>query len=433
MNHGRGEDSQGSLSRLEPPWEIETRPTNRDALWDLLERAKPPVMFWSAPQGSTFIGAGAVAGTQPFAQEGHSDQLHQSRAIFNKLDYNGPEMARPRLFGGMSFDQETPRGEHWAAFPGNYFFLPDSQIVIEDEEVWHTSIGDRPDTPPRSAPEYQQLPTKVATAHEPARSNWYEQVDRACEEINSGSYSKVVLAQGLDLTLSDPVTLPTLLQTLQEENPRCYITAFKPTESAVFVAATPERLVRRDESIVRTDALAGSSGRGETNSTDKRLSSALEASPKNQHEHALVVDAITHELECFGGNITVGNQRVFRLETVQHLHTPIEVEYDRAPHVLELVEALHPTPAVGGMPRNEAINAIKRIESIERGWYAAPIGWLDAQGNGSFVIGIRSGVFQENTARLFAGAGIVADSDSAEEWDELQLKYEPLLSCFTRK
>lgn len=433
MKHGRGDDTHRALSQLDPPLDIRATPTNRDALWGLLERAEPPVMFWSSPDEVSLIGAGEVVSIDSHGESAIEDQQQQAESIFEELDYAGPPTARPRLLGGMSFDQLPPTGSHWSEFPASYFFLPKSQITTDGDDTWYTAIGPAQELTSNSRKKVGHLPTVLDSCHEPNRTEWNEQVIRSRTEIRNDAYSKVVLAQALDLQLSDTVSLPPLVKTLQRENPNCFISAFKPTKSAVFVAATPERLVTRENTKLRTDALAGSSKRGDTDGTDKRLSNQLEASQKNRHEHALVVEAITDELDRFGGAITIGDRRVFRLQTVQHLHTPIEVQYDQAPHILEVVKALHPTPAVGGLPRDAANEAIQRIESIDRGWYAAPIGWHDANGNGSFAIGIRSGIFREKSARLFAGAGIVANSDPAEEWNELQLKYEPLLSCFTQK
>jgi len=144
-------------------------------------------------------------------------------------------------------------------------------------------------------------------------------------------------------------------------------------------------------------------------------------------EHEVVADAIREQLEPFASSVGTGDQSVRRLATVQHLRTPISAELAGDEHVLSLVEALHLTPAVGGLPPDAALETIRRTETFDRGWYAAPVGWFDASGNGTFAVAIRSALARGDAATVFAGAGIVADSDPDREWDEVQLKYRPML------
>jgi menaquinone-specific isochorismate synthase len=200
----------------------------------------------------------------------------------------------------------------------------------------------------------------------------------------------------------------------------------QPDDVGAFFGAPPERLVRLDARTARTEALAGSVGRGETPSEDDALASSLLESEKLQHEQGLVLDAIRERLATFG-DVDRGEQGVKRLATIQHLHTPMTTHLDRDEHVLTLVDALHPTPAVGGMPPADAAGAIREMEPFERGWYASPVGWFDADGDGEFAVGIRSGVAATDRVTLFAGNGIVADSDPDAEWDEVQLKFRPIL------
>ncbi|OYR89092.1 isochorismate synthase, partial [Halorubrum sp. E3] len=174
-------------------------------------------------------------------------------------------------------------------------------------------------------------------------------------------------------------------------------------------------------------ARAGTTGRGETPAEDEWLAQELLDDEKNVHEHELVADTVREQLEPFAASISAGERRVRRLATVQHLHTPITAELDADRHVLDLVEALHPTPAVGGLPPDRALATIRETEPFDRGWYAAPVGWIDAAGNGAFAVAIRSAVTTARRTTLFAGVGIVADSDPDREWDEVQLKYRPIL------
>jgi menaquinone-specific isochorismate synthase len=141
----------------------------------------------------------------------------------------------------------------------------------------------------------------------------------------------------------------------------------------------------------------------------------------------VVLEAVRDQLEPYASSVETGERRVRQLATVQHLETPVRAQLDRERHVLDLVETLHPTPAVGGMPQAAALETIRETEAFDRGWYAAPVGWIDAAGDGHFAVAIRSAVARDRSVTLFAGAGIVADSDPDREWGELRLKYRPIL------
>jgi menaquinone-specific isochorismate synthase len=202
--------------------------------------------------------------------------------------------------------------------------------------------------------------------------------------------------------------------------------------AATAFGATPERLVSRRGHTIETEALAGSIGRGDTPSDDEALAEELAASSKDRLEHSLVVEALRDQLENLASSVTIGPRSVRRLASVQHLQTTIRASLSRDRHILSLVEALHPTPAVGGLPPATAREMIRRAESFSRGWYAAPVGWFDARGNGEFAVAIRSAVAANTRATLFAGAGVVADSAPENEWEELQLKYRPVLDALTK-
>jgi menaquinone-specific isochorismate synthase len=266
-----------------------------------------------------------------------------------------------------------------------------------------------------------------------AVEDWRAGVEAAIDRIRAGDLRKVVLAQALDVDLGAPLSLPDTLVRLDEKYPDCHRFLVEPaggTQS--FFGATPERLVSVRGRTVETGALAGTTGRGETPAEDEWLARELMESEKNVHEHDLVAETIGHQLDPFAASVATGERRVRRLATVQHLWTPITAELDRDYHVLDLVEALHPTPAVGGLPPDEALSTIRETEPFDRGWYAAPVGWIDAAGYGTFAVALRSAVAAERRVTLFAGVGIVADSDPDREWDEVQLKYRPILDELER-
>lgn len=353
-----------------------------------------------------------------------------------------PNVARPRLFGGFAFhDDDAPAGP-WDGFDDAQFILPEVQLTGDGTDWWLTVTATGPDgaadadaklnawrdrLETETDPEATGPPGVADRTRTPSRSGWRDQVEAALRSVSDGALEKVVLAQAMTLTLSKNLSIPDALERLGRTYPDCHRFAFSPSQGATFFGATPERLVSLTGRTVSTEALAGSTGRGDTPTEDEWLATDLLESQKDRHEHELVVEAIRDQLEPFASSLRTGDRTTRRLATVQHLRTPITAELADDEHVLSLVEALHPTPAVGGLPPDVALETIRDTETFDRGWYAAPVGWFDAAGNGTFAVAIRSALARERTATLFAGAGIVADSDPDREWDEVQLKYRPML------
>ena len=176
-------------------------------------------------------------------------------------------------------------------------------------------------------------------------------------------------------------------------------------------------------------ALAGSVQRGATAAEDAELTAALLASPKDRHEHRLVVDALRRRLQPLTSQLTIANEpTVLTLSNIHHLYTPVKARLRRQNGVLPLVNALHPTPAMGGTPRELALAFIQAHEPTLRGWYAAPVGWIDCSLDGAFAVAIRSAIVQKERAWAYAGAGIVPDSVAQKEWDETGWKFQPIIS-----
>ena len=351
-----------------------------------------------------------------------------------------PNVARPRLFGGFAFHDDATGS--WTGFGDARFILPEVQVTGDGEGWWLTVTAEGPQAAADAEAKLATWRDRVEAGTEteaagppgvadrtrtPSREGWREQVQAALRSVASGDLEKVVLAQAMTLALSGDLSVPDTLERLGHTYPDCYRFAFSPTDGGTFFGATPERLVSLTGRTVSTEALAGSTGRGDTPAEDEWLATDLLESEKDGHEHDLVADAIRGQLEPFASSVSTGERSIRRLATVQHLRTPITAELAADEHVLTLVEALHPTPAVGGLPPDVALETIRETETFDRGWYAAPIGWFDAAGNGTFAVALRSALARERTATVFAGAGIVADSDPDREWDEVQLKYRPML------
>ncbi|MFB6092919.1 MAG: isochorismate synthase MenF [Haloquadratum sp.] len=419
-----------------------------------LRTADRPRTVWSAPGEATIVGSGAAATLTADGSDRFETVRETAESLFSAGDVHaGTEAARPRLFGGFAFHTDGVSAAPWGGFPAAQFVLPRVQVTWTDGGAWLTVNAIGPDAtaetvearldaetdrlgsiregPPAGAPGVRDRRRTTA------REDWRAGVEAAIDRIRAGDLRKVVLAQALEADLASPLPLPTVLSRLGDRYPECYRFLVEPaaeTEgpAASFFGATPERLVSVRGRTVETGALAGTTGRGETPAEDEWLAQELAQDDKNAHEHELVAETIQDQLSPYAASVSAGPRRVKRLATVQHLWTPITATLDRDEHVLSLVDALHPTPAVGGLPPERALETIRETEPFDRGWYAAPVGWIDAAGYGTFAVALRSAVARGNAATLFAGVGIVADSDPDREWDEVQLKYRPILDELER-
>lgn len=330
----------------------------------------------------------------------------------------------PIAFGGFSFDPLGARTPPWKAFPDAELVLPERLFALHGGSAWltHNAV----DTPTTHTAWYED-----GTSDEKSLSveAWRTLVTTVAEGIRSRELGvdKVVLARSHKVRVQRP--LDDVIRQLAASYPGCTVFAVAHRD-ACFVGATPERLIALRNGIAATAALAGSASRGATPAEDDLLAARLLQDPKERSEHALVVDALSEAMaETCTRTMAEAEPRVYRLPNVQHLLTPIRGQVAAGRGALDLVQRLHPTPAVGGYPRARALELIRHHERLDRGWYAGPIGWMDASGDGEFVVGLRSALVQGSTATLFAGCGIVADSDPIAETTEWGWKLRPMLSA----
>lgn len=261
-------------------------------------------------------------------------------------------------------------------------------------------------------------------------NDFQKTVEKALRSIHQNRLQKLVLSHAVDVISRRPFDWLFSLHHLRQLYPDCYIFSVNQGGSKTFIGASPERLVSVRNQRLTTDALAGSAPRGRTADEDARLGYTLLNTPKERHEHQVVVDFLRDRLLCLGLSPQMpAAPDLLRLSNIQHLHTPIHAHLPARLHPLELVDALHPTPAVAGLPRDIACEEIRRSEGFGRSLYAAPLGWVDAAGNAEFIVGIRSALLEGDRARLYAGAGIVAGSNPARELAEVKLKLQALLKA----
>jgi menaquinone-specific isochorismate synthase len=356
--------------------------------------------------------------------------------------------ARPRFVGGAAFAPGAADRAPWLGFGDAWFVLPRWTYVHDGARAvlvlavdaaaagnaarWHDELAlHHAAFAARGAPPV--MPSLVELQRASA-AEWRAQVVSITDAIAGGTCSKIVAARTCTIALAGAVRPADLLAALDQRQAACVRVMIQPPGAGALIAATPERLVRRDGDLVSCDALAGTHRIAASDEAGRErqvaeASAALLASTKDHREHALVVQAIHAALaDCADVDApAVPELRVLR--QLVHLHTPFHARLRTPRHVLELAARLHPTPAVGGTPRELAVDWIRTREPVARGWYAAPVGWFDLEGNGELAVAIRSGVFAGNRGHLWAGAGIVAGSDPDRELAETELKFRAVLGA----
>jgi isochorismate synthase len=262
----------------------------------------------------------------------------------------------------------------------------------------------------------------------PSAEAYMDAVRAATQSIRAGELRKVVLARQIRVEAGRVLDPRLLAARLRAVDPDAY-TFIVPTARGVMVGASPELLVSKHGAEVRSNPLAGSAPRSGDPDQDRANAAALSSSNKDREEHEIVVEAVAESLHPFCEQLRWDPEPVLLpTANVWHLSTRFHgVLRDSGTDVLQLVGALHPTPAVGGSPREAALDAIERLEPFERGSYAGPVGWMDAEGDGEWAIALRCAELSGDRATLFAGAGIVADSDPEAELDETERKFRAFL------
>ncbi|MFL6206943.1 MAG: isochorismate synthase MenF [Acidimicrobiales bacterium] len=305
----------------------------------------------------------------------------------------------------------------------------------DDRSRWVTTIrpAGAPPVDLRLADETpERAPSSVAVRPVRSAEWWCELVARATKAMRdapAGGLSKVVLAREVLVEADVPFDRSVVLERLRRAYPGCFL-----FHVDGFLGASPELLVSRTGDVVRAQPMAGTAPRGGDPAADARLAAGLLASPTYRHEHQITIDMVYDTLIGWCSYLDYEPEpSVVGVANVQHLATMVEGRLSQpAPSVLELVAALHPTPAVNGWPRDDARAWIEANEGFDRGRYAGTVGWVDSRGNGTFAVSIRCADIDGTTARLVAGNGIVADSDPDTELAETQVKLQAMLGALTR-
>jgi isochorismate synthase len=397
-------------------------------------------IVWEKPDRALLLaGFGTAASLRGARGQTVGDAASMVRDMLAGATSTVTTAARPRVFGGGRFSPcARPDDPSWQAFGSWQFTVPAVLVALEPGRLSASlTIRADPGDPggiPALVEDALESLVCVATANEgdlsPATAAgpeaWQASVAAALKEIGNHRYQKVVLARTFDHRQASRIDQGRVLSSLAGRYRHCYVFAFR-SGGAAWLGASPELLASLKDGAVSAASLAGSKPRGATAAEDDALAAELMGSAKERAEHAVVALAITEALAPLCGRLSVPEvPTILRMPNIQHLHTPISGRLLPGHDLLDVVTSLHPTPAVGGWPREEALDAIERLEGMDRGWYAGPIGWLDFDGDGEFVVALRSALVSGSTARLYAGAGIVAGSEPALEYAETETKFRPL-------
>lgn len=392
---------------------------------------------------ATFSGEDRFAAVKRFAEE----ILEHTIAVGDLTE----PFTGPHFFTAFSFEDAVPEG---SAFPAATVFLPrwqvsrskgkygavanvridaDTEIDQLVDRVWgaYEKFGAFNYHEEMETAEADKAPT-VVRASELAPGVYEQAIEQALSEIKAGTYEKIVLARGVELEADRAWQPLELLNRLRERFNGCFTYSFGGGAGQSFIGASPERLLRVREGDLLTEALAGSAPRGLSAREDARYGRGLLESEKDMREHVCVRDSIIRRLEALGIAAQAEPEpRLLQLANVQHLRTAIHAKIGTTKHLLDILSEMHPTPAVGGTPRESAVPNIAELERLDRGLYAGVIGWFNHLNEGEMIVGLRSALISGKIAKLYAGAGIVAGSDPKKEFSETEIKLNALRESMT--
>ena len=390
-----------------------------------------PRFYWEQPATQRFrVGIGCVERVTVTGPGRFHAAETGARELFERIAWEGAGPRIGHLVGGFAFSSTPSSTGLWRGFADGELRLP---------ELVYSREGDRYARDVCRGSRWTSVQPRALTLGHPVRGvvefgnggpdAYIGRVERALAEIQSGRLQKVVLARAVQVTARSAIDPVAWLVALRERFPTCTLFAVGEGD-AVFLGASPERLIRVEGERVETAALAGTAPRGGSQAADRALGEALCECRKNGAEHAAVVDYLKSVLaDCCDGVEVAAEPTLLRTRTVQHLCTELKARRRAGSPVslLELVSRMHPTPAVGGAPRDMALRWLAAHEGIDRGWFAGPVGYLQSQGDGEFAVALRSALVRGRSATAWAGAGIVEGSEPRAEFTETELKLRTVL------
>ncbi|MBA2782635.1 MAG: isochorismate synthase [Rubrobacteraceae bacterium] len=405
----------------------------------LSEQEMFPKVYWSGREDRAGV---AAVGVADLREAGVSEGAGSLSKLLAALPDSGVSGAR--YYGGARFDPLGKPDEEWAAFSAYRFVLPRFELhagetettlvcnlVLPKDTAYASKIVQ--DIEDLSFPEGTSrslLPTPVLREDSPDLKGWRENVERAIGAFSEGRLGKVVLARRAEFGFDGDLDPTLLLESLRAATPDCFHFYAEPEDGTAFLGASPERLFRREGRLVESEAVAGTRPRGASSADDEGLRDDLLHSAKDRVEHTYVSKGIREALGPLCEELEIeDNVSEMKLARGMHLRSKVRGTLRDGVTDAGLLDAMHPTPAVGGYPRGEALERISALEPFDRGWYAGTVGWIGSDAS-DFAVGIRSGLVRGKTLALFSGAGIVAGSVPDEEWAEIEQKIGDFTGMF---
>lgn len=434
-----------TLSERFASWEADVQavrmevPVGRVDLFGWLrEQRVSPKLYWSGRDDRSEVAALGAADLYEATAEDPEDMRKRLSALLTSGD------PRLRYYGGLRFDAERAADEEWTAFGAYRFILPRFELRVRAGETvlaCNLVLPRDAENPDEILEEIENLsfvsqtpggslPKPVSRTDEPGFRAWRENVGRALSAFEEGRLGKLVLARRADFGFDEDLDPALLATRLKDATPDCFHFYVEPEPGVAFVGASPERLYRREGRTVVSEAVAGTRPRGDSETDDEDLRDELLKSEKDRAEHGYVRDSIRESLGALCRMLEV-DERMSEMKLTQRRHLVSGVRGTLREDVsdADILQAMHPTPAVGGHPRREALREIKALETFDRGWYAGPVGWVGADA-AEFAVGIRSGLVSGRNLALFSGAGIVSGSKPEEEWAEIEQKISDFTKIF---
>ncbi len=394
----------------------------------------------------------AALGTVTRLQASGADRFARVAAAWRELTAgavadapDGPPGAGLVALGGFAFAPDGGHAPHWAGFASADLVVPEVALARRGDDVRLTlaTLAAPDDVPEELAerlaaraaalrldplPLLDPAPVGRFRVDSVAPPEHYEgAVARAVERIRAGAFEKIVLAREVTVQAPSAHDAAAVFGVLRAGFASCYVFCAGRGDAA-FVAASPELLIRRDGHRAQTVALAGSTRRSADPAVDDHLGEQLLRSDKDREEQAIVVRRIARALRPYAVWVAAPDEpTLIKVANIQHLATPIRAQLTNPLSAVELAGLLHPTPAVGGEPHAAAAPLIPALEGLDRGWYAGAVGWTDANDDGEFCVALRCALLRGTEARLYAGVGVVRDSDPAAELNETEIKLGALL------
>ena len=419
------QDTEPRVARIELPL------GTLDPMSWLREQRAGPKSYWSGREDGTEVAAVGVADLHEGSLA--EDPIDLRKRLAPLLSSGDPRL---RYYGGLRFDPERETASEWQAFGAYRFLLPRFELISRHGEATLACNLVLPrDTDRRGEilEEIEELslvhessdsrfPASASRTDAPNFAGWQQNVNHALTDFEEGHLEKAVLARKTTLEFEDELDAALLARELKIATPDCFHFYFEPEEGKAFLGASPERLFRREGDRIFSEAVAGTRPRGSSELDDQDLREELLNSEKDRSEHEYVRVSIREALAplCKGLEVEEHASEM-KLTRRRHMVSGVRGTLRKGASDAEILDALHPTPAVGGYPREEARQEIRDLEPFDRGWYAGPVGWIGADSS-EFAVGIRSGLVSGRRLSLFSGAGIVAGSTAESEWSEIEQK-----------